>query len=280
MRVGLLHPGAMGIAVAQTMVNSGVKVTWVSHGRSEATRARAEQAALFETPSLEECCTQVDALVSVCPPHAAETVAEAVIAAGFGGLYLDANAISPQKTGRIGQKMTQAGIDYVDGGIIGGPPTQPGTTWLHLCGPSAGDVAALFSAGPLETELLGDEIGRASAIKMCFAARTKGTTALLTAILGAAVEMDILGPLEAQWDRYNPGFAEQTRERVSRTAHQKAWRFVGEMEEMADTFGAAGLPAGFFEAAADVYQRVAHFQDSEDQPTLKQIVAALARPEN
>lgn len=275
MRAAILHPGAMGVAVAQTMVNSGVDVRWVSNGRSPATHARAAAAGLTAVASLDELCVGVETIVSVCPPHAAEEVAAAVIDAGFAGLYIDANAISPQKSRRIGHEMNTAGLDFVDGSIVGGPPTRPGTTWLHLAGPRAAEAAALFAAGPLETNVLGDGIGRASALKMCFAAHTKGMTALLGTILGAAAEMGVLEDLETQWGRYDPEFPGSTRERVIRNAHQKAWRFVGEMEEMVETYAAAGLPSGFFAAAAEVYRRVGHFKDWPEPPDLDHLLESL-----
>ncbi|MGH8246850.1 MAG: hypothetical protein ACREUU_10505, partial [Gammaproteobacteria bacterium] len=79
--------------------------------------------------------------------------------------------------------MTEAGVSFVDGGIIGRPAREPGQTWLYLSGPRARDIAACFAAGPLKSRVLGMTIGKASALKMCFAAYSKGTTALLCAIL-------------------------------------------------------------------------------------------------
>lgn len=272
-KIGLLHPGAMGQAVGQTLVNAGHHVFWVSNGRSAETRQRAE--GFTAVPTLSDLVEQVNIIVCVCPPHAAVEVAEAVIGAGFAGVYLDANAISPQKSRRIGEKMTAAAIDYVDGGIVGLPPTQRGTSWLHLSGSRAAEIAALFAAGPLEVNVLDEQIGRASAVKMCFAANTKGTTALLSAILGAAAEMGVQEALEEQWAQYDPEFPAKTRERVARNAHQKAWRFVGEMEEMVETFGSAGIPNGFFRAAADIYRRTAHFKNAPDQPDAAEVINAL-----
>ncbi len=277
--IGILHPGAMGSAVAKTMVNSGYEVLWVSTGRSEASRQRAEAAGLVGVETLTELCQRCAAIVSVCPPHAAADVAEGVIEAGFQGLYLDGNAISPQKTNRIGQAITEAGGTYVDGGIIGGPPVERDTTWLYVSGPQAEKTTAFFAAGPLECEVISDEIGKASALKMCFAAHTKGTTALLSAILGGAELMNVRGDLERQWSRHGSTFAIDTQRRVQGTAHQRAWRFKGEMEEMVETFASIGLPAGFFEAATEVYRRLSHFKDAPETPDILQIVEALAQEE-
>jgi 3-hydroxyisobutyrate dehydrogenase-like beta-hydroxyacid dehydrogenase len=176
-RIGILHPGEMGISIAASAQNSGHHVYWASEGRSTDTHNRAARFGLHDTYTVANLCAECSILVAVCPPHAAETVATHVLASAFSGLYLDANAISPQRAMQIGQAMTDAGISFVDGGIIGGPAWQPNTTWLYLSGPCAYDIAGCFSAGPLATHMLGETIGTASALKMCFAAYTKGTTA-------------------------------------------------------------------------------------------------------
>ena len=275
--IGILHPGMMGIAVAQAMVNSGYEVVWVSAGRSEATRQRAKAAGLVEVSTLAELCARTTAMVSVCPPHAAEAVADEVMAQGFQGLYLDANAISPQKSTRIGEKISQAGGHFVDGGIIGLPPTRREQSWLYLSGPNASEAAAFFAQGPLEVEVISPEIGKASALKMCFAAHTKGLSALLSTIVGAAEMMGVWEDLERQWSRHGSDFAATTQQRVRNVAHTKAWRFAGEMEEMVETFAGIGLPAGFFAAAAEVYRRVGHFKDAPQAPALGEVVEALGR---
>jgi 3-hydroxyisobutyrate dehydrogenase-like beta-hydroxyacid dehydrogenase len=265
----------MGAAVATTIRNSGFEVMWASEGRSDHTRQRAEEARLTEVNDLHELCSRCTAIVSVCPPHAAEAVADEILSQSFQGLYVDANAISPGKAIRIGEKMEGAGIRLVDGGIVGGPPSKPNQTWLYLAGPDAGQIAAYFTAGPLETQVIGSEIGKASALKMCFAAYTKGTTALLSAILGAAESLEVRAELEAQWARYWPDFNAETHQRVQRTAHQKAWRFVGEMDEMVDTFEGIGLTAGFFQAAGDIYRALAHFREEPEPPDFEAILSAL-----
>jgi 3-hydroxyisobutyrate dehydrogenase-like beta-hydroxyacid dehydrogenase len=272
--VGILHPGNMGISVAATAKNSGHTVHWASEGRSPQTRARAEEHGLVDVGTLAEMCRICPVVVCVCPPHAAEDVAHQVIDCGYRGLYLDANAISPQRVKRIGQAMTGAGVAFVDGGIIGGPAWEPDRTWLYLSGTEAQRMAACFSAGPLETSVIGDEVGKASALKMCFAAYTKGSTALLCAIVATAQELGVWRELEHQWSRHGSDFAEQAVSRV-RGVTARAWRFAGEMEEISGTFSRAGLPGEFHAAAADVYRRIAHFEDAPETPALEEVLAAL-----
>jgi len=272
--VGILHPGNMGISVAATVKNSGHTVYWASEGRSPQTRARAEEHGLTDAGTLAELCETCPVVVCVCPPHAAEDVARQVIACGYRGLYIDANAISPQRVIRIGQAMTDAGVAFVDGGIIGGPAWEPDRTWLYLSGTEAERAAACFSAGPLETSVIGDDAGKASALKMCYAANTKGSTALLCAVVATAQELGVWRELEHQWSRHGSDFAEQAVDSVRRVT-ARAWRFAGEMEEISTTFSQAGLPGEFHAAAADIYHRIAHFKDAPETPALEEVLAAL-----
>jgi len=192
----------------------------------------------------------------------------------FRGLYVDANAIAPQRAIRIGQAMQHAGATGVDGGIIGGPASRPGTTWLYLSGPAADVIAACCAAGPLETHVLGPELGTASALKMCYAAYSKGSTALLAAILAAAESLGVRTELQQRWSADDPAFAAGLEGRIGGAA-VKAWRFAGEMEEIAATFQAAGQPDGFHTAAAFLYRQLADFKDAAAVPTLDQLLAGL-----
>jgi 3-hydroxyisobutyrate dehydrogenase-like beta-hydroxyacid dehydrogenase len=273
-KVGILHPGQMGVSVAATVKNSGNEVYWVSEGRSGATRDRAEAQGLVEISTLRNLCGICEVIISVCPPHAAEDIARSVVACGYDGIYLDANAISPKRVTRMADLFRENRVEFVDGSIIGGPAWQPGRTWLFLSGTRSEGVAPLFSAGPLECECIGPEVGRASALKMCFAAYTKGSTALLGAILAAAEGMGVRGGLEKQWSRDGSDFAAQTLERVRRVT-AKAWRFEGEMAEIADTFENANIPGGFHRAAQEIYHRLAHFKDHTELPPLEVVLQAL-----
>lgn len=276
-QIGFLHPGTMGISLAATALQAGHTVFWASEGRSQATRARVAKHQLTEVRSIKELCDNCSVIISVCPPHAAGEVAQQVLECHFQGVYADVNAISPQHVQHIGTTMSIAGMSFVDGGIIGPPVSEKKNTWLYLSGPDAGAVAECFAGGPLEVEIIGAEIGKASALKMCFAANTKGTTALLCAILATAEKLGVRKELEAQWSKKGSDFAQSTIERVT-TVTAKAWRFSGEMEEIASTFGEAGLPNGFHLAAADIYERIAPFKDAESTPDVEEILRTLLNP--
>ena len=278
-KIGILHPGAMGISVAASAKDSGYNVLWASEGRSEDTKNRAETHQLTDVKTISALCEQSDIILSVCPPHAAEDIAEQVINAKFNGLFVDANAISPQKALRINEKLAVAHIDFVDGGIIGGPAWHSGRTWLYLSGERSEEVTDLFAGGALETEIISKEIGKASALKMVYAANTKGSTALLALTLSAAHKLGVKDDLERQWHRQDETLVTENQNRIRRVT-QKAWRFAGEMEEMVETFGEIDLPSGFHASAANLYRRLAKFKDADELPELFSVLNALLEDED
>ena len=274
MNIGFLHPGAMGISLAVSAQATGHQVFWVAEGRSKETRARAATHNLFKLNSLAEFCETCDIIISVCPPHAAVDVAHQILECSFSGIYADVNAISPERAKSIYQLMTSQDIEFVDGGIIGGPAWEAKNTWLYLAGQKAAEVATCFHGGLLETKLMGPEIGKASAIKMCFAAYTKGSTALLCAIMAAADEMGVRQDLEKQWSSNGSDFTERTHNRLQRVT-AKAWRFSGEMDEIAATLKSAGQPQGFHHAAGEIYQRISKFKGADSIPSVEDVLEAL-----
>ena len=274
---GLLHPGAMGTAVGRQLVAGGHEVLWCSRGRSAATLARAENAGFLDVASVSELSRSSDVILSIVPPHAALDVARSVAQTGFGGVYVDANAISPARAKEIEAVVRNAGGRFVDGGIVGRPPERPGTTWLHLSGPEAADVAARMPSTPMAIHVVSDEVGAASALKVAFAAWTKGSTALRATVLAYAEAAGVGESIETQWEQLQPGFWAEGRSRaVSVTA--KAWRFEGEMHEIADAFEAERLPGGFHRAAAEAYRRLAPLRDedaADEDAAVAAVVAAL-----
>lgn len=271
-KIGVLHPGEMGAVVAATAANSGHEVYWASEGRGPETRKRAESAGLTDAGTMAQLCKTCSGIVSVCPPENAEQVAADVAGHGFRGLYVDANAVSPERARRMGRLLSSDGVVFVDGCIIGMPARTRGQTWIYLSGEGAEQAASWFRGGPLEVEVLGEEIGRASALKMCFAAHSKGTAALLAAVAATAEVLGVRVALERQWARSgpNPGRAAESIQRAA----PKAWRFVGEMGEIADTFESAGIPRGFPESAGAIFARMAGFRGS-GAPDLASVLRVL-----
>jgi len=246
--VGLLHPGEMGSAIGAALLGRGETVLWASAGRSLATMERARRFGLEDAGDVAELCLRSEVVLSVCPPHVAVEVAEA--ARDFDGIYVDANAIAPETARRIGGLRTR----FVDGGIIGPPPLEAGTTRLYLSGGEAEAVAELFAGTNVDARVISDEPGAASALKMAFAGWTKGSAALLLAIRALARAEGVEDTLLAEWKISIPELEQQSLAAAA-AARKKGWRWVGEMDEIARSMAAQDLPAGFHEGAAEIFRR-------------------------
>ena len=266
--VGVLHPGAMGAALGRELRSAGHDVVWASEERSAETAARAAQAGLRDAGTAAQLARVSDVVLSVCPPHAAADVAAQV--AGRASLFVDANAVSPATAREIADVVARAGARAVDGGLVGPPPAADAPTSLLLSGPGAEDVAGLFAGTHVRARVLGAEIGTASAAKMAYAGWTKGSAALLLAVRAVARAEGVEDALLAEWAITHPELPSMS-ERAARAAAGKAWRWIAEMEEIAASFEAAGLPAGFHDAAAAVYERLAAVPSAD----LDAVLAAL-----
>ncbi len=219
--------------------------------------------------SLGSLTQEAGIVVSICPPGAAVDVAKAVAAAGYDGIYVDANAVSPDTAREI------AGIvgTYVDGGVIGPPVSGPDSTRLYLSGSAAAEVADAWGDSDLHVRILGDDPTAASALKMSYAAWTKGSAALLLAVRALAAFHDVAEALVDEWRMSIPELVDRS-ERTAAGVAPKAWRFAAEMDEIAATFAAADLPDGFHAAAAEVYSRMAGLE-KHDHVTLDDVIAVL-----
>ncbi|HVV12988.1 DUF1932 domain-containing protein [Amycolatopsis sp.] len=241
--IGIVHPGDMGAAVAALVPGAA----WASGGRSEDTRRRA--AGLTDLGGIARIKDECEIVLSVCPPHAAVDVATEF--QGYQGLYADLNAVSPATLARIAGLVPR----FVDGGIVGPPPREAGTTRLYLAGAEAPAVAELFAGSVLEARVLDGEIGDASALKMVYAAWTKGTNAILLAVRAAARSLGVEEELVREWRQSQPELPARS-EQAARVGLERGWRWSYELDEIGRTFAAAGLPDGFGHAAAEVYRRL------------------------
>jgi 3-hydroxyisobutyrate dehydrogenase-like beta-hydroxyacid dehydrogenase len=248
--VGVLHPGEMGAAVAGALSGRGEAVFWASAGRSQATAERAQAAGLEDAGDLGEICRRCEILLSICPPHAALDVARA--ASGFTGIYVDANAIAPDTAREVATLQQR----FVDGGIVGPPPHEPGTTRLYLSGGEAEQVVGLFGGTNVDARVISAEPGAASALKAAYAGWTKGSAALLLTVRELARAEGVAEALLEEWRLSIPELEERL-PGAERSARRKGWRWIGEMEEIAHSMAAQDLPAGFHEAAAEVFRRTA-----------------------
>jgi len=274
--IGLLHPGEMGAGVGAAARAGGSRVLWASQGRGEDTHRRAAAAGLEDVDTVAALVGKSDVVLAVCPPHAAVDVAREVAGHAFRGLYVDGNAVAPTTSRAIAAIVQGAGATYVDGGIIGPPPDKPGSTRLYLSGTAAERVRELFAQGPLEAIILPGDLTSASAIKMAYAAWTKGSQALIMAVRALATAEGVDEALLAEWGRSQPDLPKRSENAAKGTA-RKAWRWVGEMDEIAATFKGAGLPDGFHRGASEVYRRMAIYKDAPAPPSMEDVAKTLLK---
>jgi len=275
--VGLLHPGKMGESVGTCATSNVAKVLWASEGRSKDSKKRAEAAGLHDVSTLANLVNDSNIILSVCPPASALTVAKEVMGQGFSGIYVDCNAVSPDTARNVASIVQTGNADFVDGGIMGPPAKEAGICRLYLSGEKAKTVRKLFEGSFLEAIDMESPIGSASALKMAYAAYTKGSTALLFNVRALAAAEGVEDALVAEWAKSLPELDKKVRSSATRVP-QKAWRFIGEMHEIADSFKAVGLPEDFHEGAAEVYERLKGFKDEESE--LDDVIQALNTSKN
>ena len=258
--VAVLAPGDMGHAVAARLKAGGLRVVTCLAGRSARTRALAAAAGVEDLGDDASLVRAADMLLSILVPAQAQALARRIAAAlqatGTDLLYVDCNAIAPETARAVGRIVERAGARFVDAGIIGPPPRHGATdTRFYASGAAATDFAQLRDHG-LEVRVIGARAGDASALKMCYAALTKGTTAIMTELLIAAERLGVSAPLRAELQASQPAMLQRMRHVVPAMV-PKAHRWVGEMAEIAKTFAAAGLTPLTFEGAAALYALVA-----------------------
>jgi 3-hydroxyisobutyrate dehydrogenase-like beta-hydroxyacid dehydrogenase len=268
--IGMVHPGDMGSAVARVLVDAGHEVAWASEGRSDGTRRRAAESGLVDVGSTAAMRERCEVVLSVCPPHAAiDTAADF---RGYTGLFADLNAVSPETAAKVGEQVTR----FVDGGIVGPPPLSAGTTRLYLAGEEAGTVAELFAGTHVDARVLDGRAGDASALKMVYAAWTKGTTAMLLAVRAAARSLGVEDELVAEWELSQPDLPARS-ERSALLGLERGWRWAFELDEVGRTFDGAGLPGGFGAAAGEVFARLARTEEPSLAEALDQLVSGNGR---
>ena len=255
--VAILSPGDMGEGVGASIKGQGLNIIAVLAGRSDETRMRAERGGFREVADFDTLVAEADLVMSVTPPELAEGIATEIAGAmrrtGKSPPYADMNAIAPTTARRIAAVITEAGAEYIDGGIIGWPPLKSAAdTRLYVSGPAAGLMAELDGNG-MKINQLGAEIGRASAVKMIYASVTKGTDSLLTAAYTAAEALGIRAEMEVEWADSQPEAFARMGRRVS-ALPADAGRWIGEMEQISETYASVGVTPNYHKGAADMYR--------------------------
>jgi 3-hydroxyisobutyrate dehydrogenase-like beta-hydroxyacid dehydrogenase len=275
--IGVIHPGEMGAGIAGELVRSGLRVGYAGQGRSAATKARAESKGIVDLGSLETLCAESAIIFSICPPDAALEVAESV--RGFPGTYVDANAVAPRTARAVAEIVEAGGAHYVDGGIIGTPPDETTTPRLYLSGDGADAIAALFAGSRVDASVVSKDPTAASAVKVGYSAWSKGSSALLLAVLAFARGAGVEETIVAEWAVSQKGTLERA-QRSAASIGAKAWRWAGEMEEIAAALAEEDLPNGFHESAAEVYRRASPAGSASDLRTLDELLAGILDPQS
>lgn len=247
--IGVVHPGEMGAALGRCFRQRGHRVVWASESRGPRTRERASQAGLEDVVDLSSLVAASEIVISIVPPRAAADVASTVGCRAK--VFVDANAISPSESLQLRAMVEEGGGSFVDGSVIGTPPSDGSPVRLFLSGPDSEVAADALGCGLVEAIALAGP-AEASALKMCYASWTKGAQALVLAGLAAARAHGVESALLAEWRRSQPmlmGMAASAAEATAR----KGWRWAYEMQAIADAFRDAGLPAEFHEAAAWIF---------------------------
>jgi len=269
----------MGSTLGKSLVASGHRVVWAGEGRSDASKKRALACQLEDVTSLSAITQSCEYIFSVCPPHSALELAKSVATESFKGVFVDCNAISTDSTQAIQRVIENSGAEFVDGGIIGPPARNKGSTRLYLSGKKAMEIVPLLSQGLLPGISISGNSGDASVLKMAYAAYTKGHSALLLLSRALASSAGIEQHLLQEWALSQPDLEHRCKTEGA-VAASKAWRFNGEMREIASTMESASLPSQFHEGAAAIYDRLENFKYNADQteaelPSIDKIIATL-----
>jgi 3-hydroxyisobutyrate dehydrogenase-like beta-hydroxyacid dehydrogenase len=267
--VAIISPGDMGHSVGQVLLKSGFNVMTCLEGRSARTKNLAYSAQFQIVDNYNDLIDGADLLLSILPPDSADELVDNIAAILKSDkekniYFVDCNAISPFKSISLASKINNAGGTFIDGGIIGKSPDRGDIPRFYVSGPEANIMRALDGCG-ISVRVMGNKIGQASAIKMCYAALTKGTNTLYIALLLAAHKMDVLDPLknELQSSQKNHyGSMEKNLSSIPANAH----RWVGEMKEISQTFEKLGITPLFHEGSEEIYKFLLKSSFAEETP--------------
>jgi L-threonate 2-dehydrogenase len=276
--IGVIAQGMMGAGVGRRLHESGAKVRTLLTGRSDKSAERARTAGMEPAADEHTLLAGADFFLSILPPGEAESLAErlapALKALDRKPVYVDCNAVSPQTAIRIGKIIAPTGADFVDGGIIGGPPRPGYSPTIYASGPTAGQTAVLRDWG-IDWRVIDGPVGAASALKMSYAGITKGTTAIASAMLLGAARFGCAEALIAELTESQPEMLARFREGIPRM-YDKAYRWVAEMEEISDFLEQNPPSHDIYAAIARLYSYLAE-AEAEKEPGPDNAVHTLDR---
>ena len=290
--IGIVSPGDMGQAVAMRLKESGFEVLAALDGRSARTRALAAQAGLQDCGSMGALAARCELVLSIIDPGAALDTARSAAAAiaaiadpARRPVYADCNALSPQSKHAMDAMFRDAGGRFIDVGIIGPPPRGAGSVRLYASGPHA-RLMEQVRHDKLVVRVVGERIGEAAAVKMCYGAVTKGMIALGTELMVVAERLGVAQVLDAEMQESQAAIRNWLLASLP-SMPPKAYRWVPETNEIAATFEEAGLTPRTMQGAADMYAFITGTPlgaESPEQAREKKragqaVVAALAAKE-
>ena len=266
--VAIMSPGDMGHAVGQVLSESGIDVITCTDGRSQRTKNLAEMAGLRQVATLEDMVIQADLVLSIMVPSKAMSFVREISphfeSSKTPTYFADCNAVSPQSALAMAEVINQAGGKFIDGGIIGTAPTKGDTPRFYVSGPDASLVMELDGRGII-VKAIGNNVGQASGIKMCYAALTKGTNTLHVALLTAASRMGLTDDLRKEFEFSQKSHLAAMEKGISRLP-ANAHRWIGEMEEIAATFENLGVTPNFHKGAAEIYKMLNSTPFAKESP--------------
>jgi 3-hydroxyisobutyrate dehydrogenase-like beta-hydroxyacid dehydrogenase len=276
--VAILSPGDMGHAIGQLLRENELKVFTCLTGRSVRTRELSEKAGIIDVPNMNDLVEQSDVVMSVtvseAVPGLCHEIADAVKATGTDLLFAECNAIAPSLSAEMQKVLNEGGARYVDASIIGPPPRNGSSPRLYVSGDNATEMVQLRDFG-LDVRNLGDQLGRASGIKMCYAAMTKGTAALHTELLIAAEKMGLSEELMVEFTNGHQSVVDRMESWIP-SMPAKSRRWVSEMEEIEATFRDLGLTPNIFKGVADMYRMVGATSLGDENPETRDTNRNLA----
>lgn len=281
--VAVMAQGTMGAGVGKRLAERGATVRTLLSGRSEASAGRAKAAGMTPAADERELLQGADYFLSILPPDQAEGLASRLAPAlqslAKKPIYVDCNAVSPQTAERIAGIVEPTGAAFVDGGIIGGPPREGYSPAIYASGPGAERTKPIAEYG-IDWRIIAGPIGAASGLKMSYAGITKGTTAIAAAMLLGAARFGCAEALIAELSSSQPEMLKRMQRSIP-GMYDKAYRWVGEMQEISDFLDANAPSAEMYRGIAALYEFLAAAeaeQTSAADNAIKTLDRVLGRP--
>ena len=276
--IAIIAQGTMGAGVGRRLHESGAEVRTLLTGRSPASAERARAAGMVAAADERELLAGADFFLSILPPDQAEALARkmapTLTALAEKPIYIDCNALSPQTVQKVAAIVAPTGADFVDAGIIGGPPRPGYSPGIYATGPAVAKTAILRDWG-IDWRVIDGPIGAASGLKMSYAGITKGTTAIAAAMLLGAARFGCAEALIAELSQSQPQMLARMRSNIP-GMYDKAYRWVGEMEEISDFLEENPPSRDIYAAVARLYDFLAAAQ-AEAQPGPGNAIRTLDR---